>query len=233
MFIEFQRTGGMPPADREYLKIEQDGSFSLWRSIGWTTSPPTPVGRFAGKLGQEEQARLQNLIEVVSLTGNLQLKASPDSSIDRIKTGSVNATLGANDEADEPWGSLIEQLREWLGDLTRSPRAAVALQVAPDGQSARLVQQGEQALRLDLSELTVRAVLWEGYLTIEDWWAKIPSQELGEINTGSGWVLELPFQHNFTVGQEQEVIAYVTFTIYDEGIPVPVSMSSRRLKAVR
>jgi hypothetical protein len=232
MLIEFQRSGGRPPADQERLEIEQDGSYNLWRSVGWTTSPPTPVGRFEGKLSQEELASLQDLIKTTTPAGDLQIKAKPDSSVDRIRVGAVNAILGANDEADEPWNGLIEELREWLGTLTRSPRAAVALEVAPDGQSARLVQQGEQALRLDLSKLTVRAVLWEEYLTKGDWSAKAASEGLGEVNAGPGWVLELSFQHNFTVGPEQEVVAYSTFTVYDGATPIPVSLSSRRLKVV-
>ncbi len=51
MIVTYRRVGGMqPPPDRELLTIDDDGSFTLWRSVGWATYPPTPVGRFSGRL---------------------------------------------------------------------------------------------------------------------------------------------------------------------------------------
>jgi len=233
MAIHFRRSGGMkPPPDRENLQIEDDGSFSLWRSVGWTTSPPTAAGRFEGRLEAAERQKLDKLVKAAAKGDNLQMKVKPDGAIDRLQLGQKSAVLGANDDADEPWYALVELLRELLGDLTRAPKAAVALKVAPDGQSAHLVHQGQEALRLDLSNLTVRAVLWEGYLNQGDWRAKEAAGASAPVTAGPGWSLELPFDHHHDLNDKREVIAYATFTIFDGTTPVPVSLSSGRLKPV-
>jgi hypothetical protein len=49
MMIHYARSGGFrPPRDREILTIEEDGAFTMWRSVGSAVHPPSPVGRFAG-----------------------------------------------------------------------------------------------------------------------------------------------------------------------------------------
>jgi hypothetical protein len=230
MSISYSRTGGFrPPRDREILEIQDTGEFTMWRSIGWATDPPSPIGRFSGEIDEALNARLHEEAAAAAKAGNLQMKLSPDSPVETIQIGEAKATVGANDEAEGPWGDVVRRLRKLLSDLTRHPQAAIALEVSKDGQTARLVHHGKEPLRLDLTAMTVRAVLWEEYDKPGDW--RSPSRHSGDmanIEAGVGWSLDLPFDHGFEVGGKREVVAYVTFTVFDAKRAVPVSLQSPR-----
>jgi hypothetical protein len=124
---------------------------------------------------------------------------------------------------------LIEQLRHLLGDLTASPQAAIGLELLDGGRAARLVHQGSDNLRLNLSGLTVRAVLWEGYNKAGDWRASdLPAGATDQINAGPGWSFDLPFDHGFDIAAGQEVVAYVTFAAFDGEQAIPVALETMR-----
>jgi hypothetical protein len=231
MAIKFQRRGGRkPPRDNEVLTIEDDGSFDLWRSVGWTTQPPAPVGRFGGQLEETERIRLQEEVAAAQAAGDLQQTPRPDSSIDSVELPGARARLGNNDRVSGPWAPLIDHLRSLLGELTRSPRAALGLEVKADGRGARLVHLGSEPLRLNLDGLTVRAVLWRENRKAGDWTAPAESRPSGRSAETSedGWTFDLPFGHGFEVDGESEVVAYVTLGLYDDERQVPVSLESAR-----
>jgi hypothetical protein len=231
--IQYKRTGGSrPPRDRELLTVDDKGEFSLWRSIGAAVFPPTAVGRFAGQLNAGDLAALQKLTQAAQKAGDLAVVPLPGSVIERVILGDgVNARLGIHDEPDGPWGALLARLRQLLADLTAHPQAALKLTVTAKGDAARLAHLGDQPLRLDLSGLAIRAVLWEGYKNLGDWRYSGPAEWEGDIVAEPGWSLELPFAHGHAVRPSMEVVAYVTLAAYDGRRLVPIGLESPRQTA--
>lgn len=232
MNIRYTRSGGRtPPRDREILDIDATGAFTLWRSVGAATNPPTPVGQFAGQLDAQLAAELQRETQAAVNAGDVSLTPRPDSPVETITLDGVKARLGAYDEPAGAWGTLVSRLRQLLGDLTAFPQAALAIEVQPDGTRAKLIQQGPDALQLDLSALTVRAVLWEGDNKAGDWRAPKASGSTGRLNADPGWTYDLPFDHGFTVASGQEIVVYVTLTAFDGQQATPVALSSPRAQS--
>jgi hypothetical protein len=212
--IQYYLHGGRrPPADREILAIGADGAFTMWRSIGANSYPPAPVGRYAGRLPARRLTALQRAAAAAAATGDLHLTPEPDSSFEDIDVDGVRAKMGSGTVPKGPWGALAGRLRTLLGELTAFPRAVVQVEVASNGRTARLVQHGPEALRLDLSALAVEAVLWRKGNAQAFWNA--PPASLGEVTAGPGWSLDLPFDHGFSVTARAKVVAYVAFTAYD------------------
>jgi hypothetical protein len=226
MTITYQRSGGRrPPRDNESLRIDDEAGFTMWRSVGAATYPATAIGRFAGTLTSEAREALTQEGAAAVAVGNLSLTPKPDGALETIVVAGVQASLGANDDPTGPWLPLVSRVRQLLGDLTAQPRAAIAVEVGQDGTSAQLVHLGTEPLRLDLSALTVRAVLWQNYATRGDWRAPNPGL-FGELNAEPGWSLNLPFDHGFTVADGASVRAYVTFSAFNGEVSVPVSVEA-------
>ena len=153
----------------------------------------------------------------------------PGASIETVEIDGAKSRMGANDQPNGPWSDLVEHLRTLLGTLAEHPTAAVALEVEEDGSGARLTHHGKESLRLDLSKLTVRAVLWEGGRNAGDWHGPTEhSGDMAKIEATPGWTLDLPFDHGHEITGKGEVVAYVTFTAFDGEQPVPVSLQSPR-----
>ncbi|MHB8625897.1 MAG: hypothetical protein ACYDBJ_17765 [Aggregatilineales bacterium] len=228
MLISYQRRGGMqPPPDNETLTIEDDGSFSLWRSISWAVYPPTPVGRFAGKLSAAMLERLKQASAAASQSGNIHLISRPGNAIQTIELGKVRGEVSANDDAPGAWGTLITLLSDLARDLTAHPVAAIALEVADEGKSARLVHRGKQPLKLDLTGMTLHADLFrpKTYETVKGWNARKMATP-GIVTVAAGWTFDLSFDHNFKIATGLVVQAKAEFTIFDGDQAVPVSVES-------
>lgn len=218
MIVNYGRTGGRrPPPDREGLRIEDDGRFTMWRSI----SPA--IGRFAGSLGAGELSKIKNEVQLAAAAGDLTREPARDGSVEGIDVAGARATLGSNDEAEGPWGVLIDHLRKLLDVLIDMPQAAVGLEVEPDGTSARLVHLGDRPLAIDLSNLAVRAVLWgRGYQKLGDWNS---TDDYGEgspagpaqVEAAGSWSIPLPFDHGFRLGKNKVLHVYVTFAASENG----------------
>ena len=86
--------------------------------------------------------------------GSRKWRVIPDSPVDRFEVSGAEALLGMRDPGEGAWQELIGLVRPLLDELTRTPLAAIALQL--DGGAA-LVHLGTEPLRLDLSDLAVRA----------------------------------------------------------------------------
>jgi hypothetical protein len=218
MIVNYGRTGGRrPPPDNEGLRIEDDGSFTMWRSI----SPA--IGRFAGTLAPAELSKIKTEVQAAAATGDLTKPPARDGSVEGIDIAGARATLGSNDYAEGPWGVLIEHLRKLLGELISKPQAAVGLDVKPDGTSARLVHMGEKPLAVDLSNLSVRAVLWgPGYRKLGDWnsnednGSAAPSGP-AQVEAAGSWSAPLPFGHGFALGKNKVLHVYVNFAVAENG----------------
>ena len=210
-----------PPLFREILTIEGDGSFTMWRSVGMAASLPSPIGRFGGSLDDDELAALLAAVKQAQSEGSRSWTVAPDSPEDRIEVDGVEATLGLHDQGDGAWKELLGRLRPLLGELTYSPRAAIKLEV---GDDAVLVGQGPEALKIDLSRLSVRADHWRDGESLGSWEAS--DQDLGAVETGPGWQLRLPFEHGFDVGPGDRLIVRVGFAAYDGDELVPVGLQA-------
>src|SRR2546429_9613990 len=65
MIVSYARIGGrVPPPDNEGLQVEDDGSFTMGRSIA------PSVGRFAGKLSADELSRRKTEAEMAAAQGD-------------------------------------------------------------------------------------------------------------------------------------------------------------------
>jgi hypothetical protein len=224
--ITYQRTGGfIPPHNNEKLQIEDDGTFSLWRSAATASIPPSPVGSFAGSLEPALHARIQAAAQAAAAAGNLTVRPKPGSVMESIALAHAKASLGIHDQPDGPWGTLIGLLRPLLGDLTRFPRAALALEVLDGGRAARLVRRGPEAMRLDLSHLKIEAILWRGD-AIESRWSAPAQAADASLAAGTDWTMDLPFQHGFTAGPGSRVAAHASLNAFDGEKSVPVALQA-------
>jgi hypothetical protein len=213
MIVRYSRTGGrVPPPDNEGLQIEDDGSFSMWRSIA------PAVGRFAGKLDAGELTKIKSEAKEAAAAGDFSKPPSPDGALDQIDVEGGHASLGSNDYAEGPWSALLEHLRKLLNDLISKPRAAVGLEVASDGRNARLVHLGEKPLAVDLSGLSVRAVLWgRGYRKLGDWNSSSKVAGSAPVEAGKSWNVALPLDHDFKTGKDKVLHVYATFAVTEDG----------------
>ena len=230
IILRYARSGGRrPPRDKEMLEINRTGAYSLWRSIGAATFPPSPIGRFVGKLPPEELQGLLLEVQNCKQVGNLSINPPPDAAIETVHLPGVQAALYIHAEPTGAWGLLMGRIRAYLASLPESPLAAISLEVFPGGQAARLTHLGPDPLEVDFTNLSVRAVLWDGYRKAGDWFApKMRFDFPKRITAIKDWSLDLPFDHGFSVDEGQVVVAYVTFTIFDGAQPIPVSLESLR-----
>ena len=227
--IHYVRAGGRtPPRDRERLAIFKDGTFWMWRSVSVASQPVTPVGRFAGRLPGPLHQALLRLTETAEKAGPVSLTPPPDASIETLRLGGVQARLGAHQEPPGPWGELVSLLRRALSELAGQPVSAVDLVVSADAQAARLVHLGAEPIRLDLSSLQVRAVLWKGFRKEGDWRLAGRDPALpGQVEAAPGWSFNLPFNHGLALSPGRTIAAYVIFTLFDGKQPVQVSLEAR------
>src|SRR3989475_8057306 len=165
MIVDYARIGGrVPPPDNEGLQVEDDGSFRMWRSIA------PAVGRFAGTLSPAELRQLKQEAQIAAAAGDVSRPPTMDGSAERFQLDGASATMGTNDDVEGAWGDLIRHCRRLLEQLVSMPQAAVGLEVGDDGRSARLVHLGNKPITVDLSTLSIRAVLWgRGFQKVGDW----------------------------------------------------------------
>jgi hypothetical protein len=221
--IRLLRSGGLrQPRHHEVLEIVDDGTFTMWRSVSMGTPLPAPIGRFAGRVAQTDLQALTEAAQRAAAEGSRKWRVTPDSPVDRFEVDGADATLGVRDAGDGAWQALAGLVRPLLGELTRTPVAAIALQV---DRGATLVHQGTEPLRLDLSTLAVRADQWRDD-QLEATWMSTPKATSGEVVAESGWRLDVPFEHGFDLRPGDRVTANVTFAAHDGAQLIPVSLQS-------
>jgi hypothetical protein len=229
LIVRLRRLGGrVPPPDNEHLDVAPDGEFSMWRSTNTGIA-----GRFAGRLDPDELAALSAEARQASAAGDLEVQPFPDASIETVEVQGARAELGG--DADGPWAPLVARLHRLLDELTAAPLAAIALEVDQDGRRARLVHRGSQPLRLDLSGLSSRAVLWgPNWWLLQDWrsgtgddGAAGPgagASERGPVQAALSWSMELPFGHGFEPGPDRTLQGFAELVLIEREVPVPVGL---------
>ena len=228
IIVSYRRGGGYrPPPDREIVTILADGTFSLWRSIASTTYPPTAIGRFGGLLPADIVTVLKSEIAAAQAAGAYQHRSSPDVAAETVEIGQIRADLTVHDEPKNAWGPLVGRLRGFLLDLVRFPKAALMLTVSADGQQLQLVRQGAQSLRVDLSQVALKAALWKPAesVTLNEWSAE-PVDLGGVVTTQPGWVLAIPLKAGFTVVSGTAVQASATLQLFDDSERVDGALST-------
>jgi hypothetical protein len=229
LIVRLRRLGGrVPPPDNEHLDVAPDGEFSMWRSTNTGIA-----GRFAGRLDPDELAGLQAEASRASAAGDLEVQPFPDASIETVEVQGARAELGG--DTDGPWAPLVARLHRLLDELTAAPLAAIALEVDRDGRRARLVHRGSQPLRLDLSGLSSRAVLWgPNWWLLQDWRsgpgddgaaaAGAGATARGPVEAGPSWSMELPFGHGFEPGPDRTLQGFAELVLIERELPVPVGL---------
>jgi hypothetical protein len=231
VILRYSRSGGhKPPPDHESFELFKDGFFSLWRSIGSATYPPTPVGQFTGRLPEDDLKQINVEIARCTETGDLKVAPLPDASIETIQLAGVQANIFIHAEPPGAWGILAVRLREYLQSLTLYPLSAISIEVGKNGTSASLIHHGAGTTQIDFDNVVLRAVLWKGFRKMGDWFAPKGDLRLlpARLTAPKGWAFELPFGHGFNIQAGQEVVAYMNFTIYDGVAPVRISLESIR-----
>lgn len=230
MSYRYRVSGGrIPPRDNEKIEIDAQGRFSMWRSVGAASFPPSAIGRFSGKIGAEDFEVIQKRVAAADSVGSRSITPPPDASIVRIDTGKTQASFGLNEEPEGPWGDLDALFAELLYSLTEHPVAALMVEVSQHGNYAKLVHLGTEPLKLNLASLNIRAVLWQGYKKHGDWSVAAGNEgDLSEVIAEPGWSMELPFAHGFAEKEGMQVVAYVTLKVYDGDTVIPVSLETSR-----
>lgn len=212
MIVDYARIGGrVPPPDNEGLQVADDGTFRMWRSIA------PAVGRFAGKLSPAELSQLKKEAQMAVAAGDVSRPPTMDGSAERFQLDGASATMGNNDDVEGAWGELIRHVRTLLEQLVSMPQAAVGLEVADDGRSARLVHLGNKPITVDLSNLSVRAVLWgRGFQKVGDWSTPV-NPNPAQAEADDSWNVPLPFDHGLKTGKNKVLHVYVTFAVSENG----------------
>jgi hypothetical protein len=191
--VTYRRQGGTPPPDFEQLDLPGDGTFSLWRTIARASRPPSPVGRFRGRLDGPRRQAVDAAVAACAKAGAVALGPPAGAALDKVTLGRKTASWAEDQTPPPPWDALAALLRELLGELTTFPLAAVTVQLAGDG--ATLAHLGTEPIELDLSGAQVRAVRWEAGVAVGTWQAEVDGP--GSVNAGPGWAYPLPFDHGF------------------------------------
>jgi hypothetical protein len=213
--VTFQRLSGWFPPERELLTVEDDGTFTMWRSFG-----PSVVGRFGGTVPDADA-----LAGLVAATAGVEPpspgEVEPDASVE------VTTTAGATFEAEAggrlagPWGELIGRCRELLDALLDQPVAAVRGTLREDG-TFHLSHEGADELPIELGALDVRVVRWDD--GVEQATAQSRPTDLSHVDAGPGWELDIPFDPSvFGTGK---VVGTATFVASDRGVFAPVVVTA-------
>jgi hypothetical protein len=186
------------------LTVTDDGSYRLWRTIARASQPPSPVGRFIGRLPSDRWEKLRRTVESCRKAEPVELSLPPDAAREKVVLGKRISTWAEGHVPPPPFDDLAAEARRLLGELTTSPEAALELQV--DGNLVAAVRHvGHASLDLDLSGANVRAVRWDNDAAVEEWCADVGGPR--SVTAVPGWVYELPFDHPF--GRQAIVSAHV------------------------
>ncbi len=202
--LRYRSTGGQPPPDHELLTIDEDGRFTMWRSIGRASSPPSPVGSFAGTM---DVAELRSL--GTAPRGNVELPLPSDAATEVIDLGHSRLVGPNGGRVPQDWEPLVSYVRGLLGSLTGSPLAALGLSVDPSA----LVHLGPDALRVDFSRASVRAVRWDGAAVVDSWEGRL---DVPATEVGPDWSMPVPADPRFVDAPSIAVTVEVEgFAVHD------------------
>lgn len=198
----------------EHLEVGDDGAATLWRSAGWATDPPTPVGRFDGT---------EPVASFDQPTEDLELLPPPGSPLDIITLGSVSAVLGRHQDAAGPWAGVVQTARRLLVDLTTSPVAGLDLRA--DDEGLRLVHVGVSPVALHGGGAYARAERVDEMGSILAEWEVELTGLPAEVGPGWSASVELAPEATRATGRLR---GFAFLRLSDGSTRRPVSLTTRR-----
>ncbi|MDQ1397874.1 MAG: hypothetical protein QOG64_3133 [Acidimicrobiaceae bacterium] len=217
----YVRTGGPPPAQDEWLDIDDSGRFDLVRTVG-----SRRVGHFAGTLPDRDVTELAALAAAVG-DDELSVKPSmPQQTLEIVRTAKASATTTVEAARPAPWQALTERLRTLTEDLTGSPVSAVALQAGDGERRLRLEAVGTEPVELDWNGASIEFALFgadeewleSGFLPVPD--------GVGAGAHEPGWAVEVPLDGAPSFTPDQIFDLRVTFTMVADGAPKKVQLAT-------
>jgi hypothetical protein len=219
--VSFARVSGAPPPARELLSIEDDGSWTAWRSTG------RAAGRFAGPAGTNGPGA--RIIALAAAAADSPDPGPPpnapvDTTMDHVTVDGRSVTIGYRAVPEGPWGQLLEALRGLLKEAIEHPVAAIALAIAgPD--VLRLEHRGTEPLNVDLTGASAEGTVWTEsgeYLT-----RGLGRLDAGPIEASPGWTAMVPLE-GLEPDKPGNLVATMALAAEDGGELVPVRLSAGR-----
>jgi len=216
MMLNWRRNGGFDPEDEERLAVADDGSFELWRTIGWSA-----VGRFSGTLADQTRDLLHAAVDAAADAGPYEGRVPHGAATEIYDLGEqdgaeVYAVLGGSDDPGGGWQRLVDLVRDLVqGELLRSPSAAVVLGVADGGHAVHLQHAGDEPLVLDLSAVQIQATRMDATERLDEAWSATLAAGTDAETAGPGWTLDLPLDHSLPGGDGAKVQLRVFFGLRD------------------
>jgi hypothetical protein len=218
--VAFARLSDAPPPVREILDVEDDGSWTVWRSVGLA------IGRFAGS-GEAASGAGKRIIALAAAAEADEPPADgnfpPDATVDSIDLGGRSVSVPYRETVGGSWGELLAACRGLLDEALEHPRAAIGLVVAgPD--RVRLEHRGEEPLPIELGSAQVEATVWADGVFVAAGTGRIKS---GRLDAGPGWSLDVQLE-GIDPSAKGEAVTFVSFVADDGGVYIPVVLSAGR-----
>lgn len=221
VLLEYERSGGRPPADDERLLVRLDGRFEARRTLGGPR-----IGTFEGSLDASTLRGLADAVGAAREAGELAVPTPMDGATETLRVPGAGATLGSNERPAGAWGPLVERARELLDTVVlESPSAGVELSATPG--SGRLAQVGSGTLEIDLASLKTRLVrLDEAGLVLARWQASAagaraedagPAADREWSVAGPGWSSPIPYDHPIELAPGDRLQVWVTLELRQDG----------------
>lgn len=92
--IYYLRQGGLMPGP-QHEEIRVDGAlFTMWRSVSIASRPPSPIGRFGGRLNSGREASLAEAALAAEKAGDFVVTPKPDAVVESVELGGGGAAGG-------------------------------------------------------------------------------------------------------------------------------------------
>jgi hypothetical protein len=218
--LRYRRLADAPPPERELLDIDEDGSFTMWRSNG-----PT-IGRFEGQV-----------THIAELAGRAMAAASAavpeaadipaDASMETVELEGGSLSVEAGEPVAGPWGEVLTACRSLLDALRDRPVAAVTLEIVDAGH-ARLVHAGREVLPLELDYARIGVTAWADGQQAGS--GGTEGLGLGRVDAAPGWSTELTLPP-VDAPTGAKVVVTVDAVADDAGLMIPVRWTAPPFEA--
>jgi hypothetical protein len=215
MLAEYRRGGGAKPADDEQLRIDDDGSFVLIRTVGGER-----VGRFAGTLSKRAAAALAKLVDGAE-DATVAAEGLPPHVIETVTTAGAHLSVAAQSNPGPAAAKIIRRLRALSEELTAQPVAALELQVGAGGRSVGLRSVGSEPVDVDFGAAELAVTLFgEDEALIASETIPLPPELGRRQELAPGWSHELPLPEKLTFNPRRTLDVKLDFDLADQGRPV-------------